>query len=569
MFKIIAMVRVSSDIQETASQKEALKRHILSLGFEEDEILWHEIKASATKAGRDYQEFISGIQEAAISNNIKNIAVYHLNRIGRREEYLFGFKRFCVENRIQLYCMEPAFKLLDENGEVNPTSDMIYNMFISFVISETKEREAKLLRGKRHNHLTENKYCGGFILYGYKVDTEGYMVIDKEEAENVQRIFDMYASGNYSGAAIAHELNLKNVKRRGGKWYPGPINKMLGNECYAGGQLKNGFTYQAIVSRDLFDQCQKVKKKNLAGEKSKDNVRINLGTGIIRCLKCGRRYIAMEKHYMCVANHNSNYLLVDRCKSPNLNMKVTDGILWHIARPLFLDNLMKNQASDNLKIDNEIEDLRKMIDGLDVKREDILNRRRSLEERYYSGRIEMNENRFNELLEANSNEAAKVDVEKDLYQTRIEILQTRKKLNNEPELKKFIEFEKDLDSIKDRQMCRNIIRSVIEEVNVEKMTEAKGSELMVTVKLLNGGEVYVRFKFRSRIKFEGDTVCGHISSDKSTWFPFITQNLNSNVDGYEVKFNPDSVDLVLRPELRKMFTEWKTGQIGQIQTKNI
>lgn len=100
--KIIGLIRASSDRQDTESQKNELQRFLLQKNFKEEDIIWIEAHASATKINEDYNRLIADVKEKCLSENISNIGVWSLNRIGRRELPLIDFKQFCVENRVQL-----------------------------------------------------------------------------------------------------------------------------------------------------------------------------------------------------------------------------------------------------------------------------------------------------------------------------------------------------------------------------------------------------------------------------------------------------------------------------------
>ena len=118
---ILLIVRASTDQQETESQKRELMDFCKSKGFVEDEMEIIEVAgASARKLNKKYIQMLEDIKNTILTNpSIKNVGIWHLNRLGRVESKLHEMKEFFINNRIQLYVKEPSMQLFDENGEVS------------------------------------------------------------------------------------------------------------------------------------------------------------------------------------------------------------------------------------------------------------------------------------------------------------------------------------------------------------------------------------------------------------------------------------------------------------------
>ncbi|MEN8907742.1 MAG: recombinase family protein, partial [Clostridiales bacterium] len=73
---------------------------------------------------------------------------------------------------------------------------------------------------------------------GYDRNDDGGLIINKEQAEIVTRIFNEYLNGK-GCKRIASELAGDNIMGINGtsKWYPGTIKRMLSNEKYKGDAL--------------------------------------------------------------------------------------------------------------------------------------------------------------------------------------------------------------------------------------------------------------------------------------------------------------------------------------------
>ena len=113
--------------------------------------------------------------------------------------------------------------------------------------------------------------------YGYDKDENGDLVINKEQAEVVKLIFDLYLGGK-SILGIVKELKDRNIKSPTGKdnWPKRSVEEMLSNEKYIGIAVVNvdgeeGQVYKiknshpAIISNEIFDAVQeeKLKRSNL------------------------------------------------------------------------------------------------------------------------------------------------------------------------------------------------------------------------------------------------------------------------------------------------------------------
>lgn len=121
--------------------------------------------------------------------------------------------------------------------------------------------------------------------YGYDKDKNGELVINKEQAEVVKLIFDLYLGGK-SILGIVKELKDRSIKSPAGKenWPKRSIEEMLRNEKYIGvsvvnvggeeGQIyKLNNSHPAIISKEMFDVVQKEKLKRSNVELTDDGMK--------------------------------------------------------------------------------------------------------------------------------------------------------------------------------------------------------------------------------------------------------------------------------------------------------
>lgn len=129
-------------------------------------------------------------------------------------------------------------------------------------------------------------------------------VLNPEKAETVKLIFELFQNGNGS-LKIKNILNDRKIPTFKGAeyWEPSVISKILRNPAThgfyqpqkqrtgkrdlvpAGDPIEDYFP--AIVSRETFEQCQRITAANSTRKGRKGKVFTNLFTGLLRCVDCG------------------------------------------------------------------------------------------------------------------------------------------------------------------------------------------------------------------------------------------------------------------------------------------
>ena len=89
------------------------------------------------------------------------------------------------------------------------------------------------------------KFVGGYVPYGYQIDSEKGLVAHEEEAFIVRKMFKMYSLGKQGASAICSELNGAGYRNRNGrKWGRRVILYMR--------EMRNNVKTQKPLSRSLF-----------------------------------------------------------------------------------------------------------------------------------------------------------------------------------------------------------------------------------------------------------------------------------------------------------------------------
>lgn len=256
-------------------------------------------------------------------------------------------------------------------------------------------------------------FVGAKAPYGYMKDenNKNKLIVNKEEAKIVKRIFQMYDSGSTMGM-IAKKLQDEKVycpsyngfeKNKNGiyGWNYSTISKILKNEFYLGntvyGKVINlsykskkvkfvpreewkvvANTHKAIISKELFDSVQKKVKLN---QKAKTHKHTWILNGIAICKECGepmqlkvkyrkdkktisfmRLYCSSSLHKKgyCVRKHKGiNLQSVTQIVVSDLNKKVKNIVSCEDVSEL-LEKYYKDR--DNTEDEKELKETMKQLE---------------------------------------------------------------------------------------------------------------------------------------------------------------------------------------------------------------
>lgn len=239
MKKVLAILRASTNRQEVESQKMELGNHLKSLGYSEDEIRFEAYRgASASKANKQYLLMIEDIKAICTTTEIKTVAFWHLNRLGRMKSYLDSMCNWFIENHVQVILNNPNIKLFEDNGEVSMSTKMIWSMFAIMIEEDTKELLGKFKRGKEYNKQL-GKYNGGNnVPFGYKVENQ-FVVVDETMSDLIINLFRKYDEG------------MSTTYLR--EWLADSGNPM---EVHTVSSILRKEIYKEIVGEELFNRVQ-------------------------------------------------------------------------------------------------------------------------------------------------------------------------------------------------------------------------------------------------------------------------------------------------------------------------
>lgn len=168
------------------------------------------------------------------------------------------------------------------------TAQMLGEMQLTLLAMAAQEESSSVSKNVHWSYqkrMESGQFLGCSAPYGYKLENGAFTILP-EEAAVVQRIFDLFLSGN-GILTIARILNEEGIKtRQGANWATSSIEYLLTNERYAGDsifqkyystasfptkrQINHGErlqyyvkdTHEGIISKETFEKAQILLQKH-------------------------------------------------------------------------------------------------------------------------------------------------------------------------------------------------------------------------------------------------------------------------------------------------------------------
>jgi site-specific DNA recombinase len=228
------------------------------------------------------------------------VLVHKLDRFSRRREDAVTYKALLRQVGINVISVtEP----LDPNSPVSVVVEGVLEAVNEWYSVNLSREVAKGLKQRAEQGL-----WNGDLPFAYVKGEDRLAHVVPAEADVVRQAFEMYASGRHTFQQVASWLNetpfRPRVKARHGRnreylWSKDTVKDMLRNPFYLGltkykEKLMPG-RHQAIVSKELFDRGQEMRRKHRRGPWSfTPKHRVYLLGGLLRCAACGTRLWAQH-----------------------------------------------------------------------------------------------------------------------------------------------------------------------------------------------------------------------------------------------------------------------------------
>lgn len=494
--KILAVIRTSTIRQEIQSQKKDITEFCVQKGFKESNIIYVEgFGASARKRNDKYLRMLDEIQSTIEKNNIKFVAVWHLNRLGRTEENLSTLKEYFERNHIQVFIKNPSLTLFNEDGTLNNGTSMAWTIFAMMIKFDTIELMEKLSRGRQYRK-EQKKFLGGSILYGYQVDEYGYYEENKEESRIVTEIFNTYSKGNTTASALKKDFIEKGYISRNTKPFTAQfISKIIRTEDYY-----NNKTYPAIITEDLFNKCRSISTNNNITQ-SKER-KIHLGSKLLKCLECGHGFQHVTtntgSYYFCIGYRFKNCHTDCNC----INAHAFDYCVKHTTINIYSQILLQKNKEDISTYQKDIEEKQGRITIIKDTISKTEKKIRRINDLYINGSY-LNEEDYKkdyqqQISIRNNSITRQKELENEIksIQSQIEII----KSGNSTDISKWLTIRKELLNIEDIKELKRIVDLSIKTAYLKKVfINGKNYTAIVIVSALDNKKKSLYLYYRSNL----------------------------------------------------------------------
>ena len=362
--KCIVLARVSTEKQSYDEQIYQLKHLAMADGYSDGNIIVVQNKEHAVGITSRKQRklgLIAGLRECEEllekDSSIDAIYCWEVTRIARTVSAIHDFKDMILDYKrdhgrtIQLVVKEPAIRLYNSEGKVDQGAQIIFALVSQLAEMEMENKKARFARAKEEMFRTQ-KYTGGWIPRGYKLDKDNYIVVNEEEANVIRAIFSDYISGLYTMKELAEKYiangfltvsNITNAKAT--------ILHILSNPIFIGEKpkqiMRDGeridrkITYPRIIDQETWQKCAQRREELLCRPAVRGEYLLN---GLIRC-DCGSSYIVnkIDGCYGCRIKHLGNEKGIQH--SPNIQANVIESLAWYVTLQELSGDLAKDRES--------------------------------------------------------------------------------------------------------------------------------------------------------------------------------------------------------------------------------
>ena len=509
-YKVAGYLRLSQedgdkDVSDSiVSQKNIIDKKIQEFG-EEFLLVDYYIDDGYTGLNTNRPNFQRMLQDIE-NGTINCIITKDLSRLSRNS--------FEANYYIEIYFLEKNIRYISvldnvDTGTKSANNDMIqFKTLINDWYSKDISRKVKSSIWARKE---KGLYMGSVAPYGYKKSKEDKhkLIVDKQEARIVKRIYEEYSEGK-SITEIINGLQVNNIPSPNNnsnngeiryKWKEDTIRRMLSNKVYLGHteygkrinlsykskkkkyippeEWKIAYnTHEPIITEELFDKVQSKKNINKTIKRKKHEWILN---GLVKCKECGAKMTLkveykrdnpeqLKSKKICCLNGLKRY----RGKEC---IKGSKGLDEEIINDIICKNLNKIiEALDKEKIKNliiEQENDNKIKRGDDNKA--LLNKELlKIEYETKTLYLDYKENLLDE------------DDYKKYYKEKVN---EKKRIKNELEV---LEKEERHKIIVTEEKVNELVKNIL---NMKQLNKNIISEIVYDIKIDNNNQIYIYYKY--------------------------------------------------------------------------
>ena len=337
-----AYARVSTDSEEQLTSYSAQVDYYTNYIKSRDD--WEFVSVytdeGITGTNTKHREGFKRMVADALAGKIDLIVTKSVSRFARNTVDSLTTVRQLKEKGVEIYFEKENIWTLDSKGE------LLITIMSSLAQEESRSISENCTWGQR-KRFADGKVTVPFKRFlGYDRGPDGNLVLNKDEAVIIRRIYSMFLQG-MTPHGIAARLTADSIKSPGGKdkWNAGAVRSILTNEKYKGDALlQKSYTvdfltkkkkvnegeipqyyvegnHEAIIQPEVFELVQQeMERRKTSGGRHSG---VHLFSGRIRCGQCGEWYGSKvwhsnSKYRRVIWQCNHKYDGEEKCSTPHL-----------------------------------------------------------------------------------------------------------------------------------------------------------------------------------------------------------------------------------------------------------
>ena len=336
-----AYARVSTDSEEQLTSYSAQVDYYTNYIKSRDD--WEFVSVytdeGITGTNTKHREGFKRMVADALAGKIDLIVTKSVSRFARNTVDSLTTVRQLKEKGVEIYFEKENIWTLDSKGE------LLITIMSSLAQEESRSISENCTWGQR-KRFADGKVTVPFKRFlGYDRGPDGNLVLNKDEAVIIRRIYSMFLQG-MTPHGIAARLTADGIKSPGGKdkWNAGAVRSILTNEKYKGDALlQKSYTvdfltkkkkvnegeipqyyvegnHEAIIQPEVFELVQRelARRKGSTGKPSG----VHIYSSKIKCGQCGSWYgskvwHSKTKYRKCVWRCNRKFDNEHHCTTPH------------------------------------------------------------------------------------------------------------------------------------------------------------------------------------------------------------------------------------------------------------
>lgn len=287
--KAVIYARVSSkDQEETGYSLPAQEKFLKDYAERKDYDIARVFAISESASGKRQREVFDQMMQYVSKQNIKIVICEKADRLSRNFKDMVLVDEWLEDDKErQMHLVKDSLILHRDSRSQEKLNWGIRILFAKNYIDNLSEEVKKGLSEKLRQGWLPTKPPVGYKTIGEK--GHKIHVIDEEKAPHVKRMFELYASGEYSTDSLTKILYTNGLRNSGGKRiYKSRIAELLTDPFYIGKIRYNGEIHKGAHERLIGDELFAIVNRKLKGNGApRYRKHSPVFKSLIKCQECG------------------------------------------------------------------------------------------------------------------------------------------------------------------------------------------------------------------------------------------------------------------------------------------